>query len=110
MRTRFKPALGIALWRGPARGQTPRLFMADSIERHIDLPLKAQLAVPVGFAMADKNEFGHGRDAARRCRLRRSQTFSISTATKTTAEAPRQSNNSARLSGSVLKIGFSTGT
>ena len=44
---------------GKALAQATRLLMTDSVERHIDLALKAQLTVPVGFAMTDQDEFGH---------------------------------------------------
>ena len=33
--------------------------MPGGVEGHIHLALEAQLAVPVGFAMADEDEFGH---------------------------------------------------
>ena len=36
------------------------LLQARGVQRHIHLALKAQLAVPVGFAVADEDEFGHG--------------------------------------------------
>ena len=36
-----------------------RLGMAGGIEGYIHLPLEAQFAVPVGFSVAQQDEFGH---------------------------------------------------
>jgi hypothetical protein len=46
---------------GQARTQPLSLGMTRRVERHVDLALKALLAVPVGLAMADEKQFGHGR-------------------------------------------------
>lgn len=47
-----------ALRHQPLR-QAAGLLVPGGVEGHIHLALEAQLAVPVGFAMADEDEFGH---------------------------------------------------
>ena len=45
---------------GQAVGQAVGLGQPHGIQGHVDLALKAVLAVPVGFAMANDDQFGHG--------------------------------------------------
>ena len=49
------PVLGIS----PLVTAVLRLLVADRVERHIDLPLKTQFAIPVGLTMANQDQFGH---------------------------------------------------
>ncbi|MNT37837.1 hypothetical protein D3C72_1739950 [compost metagenome] len=42
-----------------ALGQAAGLFVAGGVEGHIHVALKAQLAVPGGFAVADQDQFSH---------------------------------------------------
>ena len=42
-----------------ALGQAAGLFVAGGVEGHVHMALEAQLAVPVGLAVADQDEFGH---------------------------------------------------
>jgi len=43
-----------------ARRQGLGLRLAHGVERHVDVALEALLAVPVGLAVADDDQFGHG--------------------------------------------------
>ena len=45
---------------GQAPAQPVGLFEADGIQGHVDLPLEAVLAVPVGLTVANDDQFGHG--------------------------------------------------
>ena len=51
-----------------ARPSRRRLRVAGGVQRHVDLALEAQLAVPVGLAVADDGEVGHRRGSVRRDR------------------------------------------
>ena len=44
---------------GQPLGQALRLGMAGGVEWHVHLPLEPQFAVPVGFSVAQQDEFGH---------------------------------------------------
>jgi hypothetical protein len=45
---------------GQALAQPSGLGVPQVVQRNVDLALKALLAVPVGFAVADEDEVGHG--------------------------------------------------
>ena len=42
-----------------ALAQAARLLQPHVVERNVHVPLETQFAVPVGFAMADQDQFGH---------------------------------------------------
>jgi hypothetical protein len=46
---------------GQALAEALRLGVTRCVERHVGLALEALLAIPVGFAMADEQQLGHGR-------------------------------------------------
>ena len=46
-----------------------RLLVADVVQRNVDLPLKAQGPVPVGFSMANQQQFGGPHAPVRSLRL-----------------------------------------
>ena len=49
----------VCLFAGQALGQPPCLLHADGIQPHVHVSLETQLAIPVGLAVAQEDQFGH---------------------------------------------------
>jgi hypothetical protein len=44
---------------GQPAGQTPSLLETDVVQAHVDMALEPEFPVPIRFAVAQKNQFGH---------------------------------------------------